>query len=473
VSRHPHLRRDVEHSPRGPHVAAFFDMDGTLLAGFSVLAFWRDQLLSGRMGLGDLWDTATSAASFQRGRVGFGAMLTAMAAMLRGTEEKEYEQTGERLFEDALAALVYPEARELVEAHRERGHTLAIVSAATRYQADPLARDLGIEHVLCSQLEVENGRFTGRAGEACWAGGKATAARGLAEAHGIELDESYFYTDNIADLPLMLEVGRPRAVNPDRRLGSSARSRGWPVLEFESRSLPSALDVVRTGLSLGAMSTVLSLGLPAALLNRDRQRLLNACLSLSGELGRTLAGVQLRVEGEEHLWSQRPAIFLYNRQSSIDPILVAAMLRREFAPVARDALRRLPLLGRLVEATGTVFVGPDIHERGRKPLEPAIEVLRSGTSLMIAPEGSRSPTPMLRPFKRGAFRLALESGVPIVPIVLRNSLDALPRHSLIARRTTVEAVVHTPIPTHDWSRDSLAKQIARVRRLYLETLNPS
>ena len=90
--------------------------------------------------------------------------------MLRGTPEQELVETGERLFDSELAALVYPESRALVTAHLRRGHTVAIVSAATRYQVEPLARDLGIEHVLCTRLEVEDGEvhrplhLAGRAG---------------------------------------------------------------------------------------------------------------------------------------------------------------------------------------------------------------------------------------------------------------------------------------------------------------------
>ena len=96
-------------------------------------------------------DLGISAVSFWRGGVGFSAMMAAMARMLRNTTERELEETGRRLFEEQLAPLVYADARRLVEAHRAQGHTLAIVSAATRYQAEPAARDFGIDDLLCTQ----------------------------------------------------------------------------------------------------------------------------------------------------------------------------------------------------------------------------------------------------------------------------------------------------------------------------------
>ena len=121
-------------------------------------------------------------------------------------------------------------SRALVRAHQEMGHTVAIVSSATRYQADPLARDMGIEHVLCTELEVENGVFTGRVVHpTCYGEGKASAARELAARLGLDLQQSFFYPDSAEDLPLLEAVGNPRPLNPDRRLASIAAERGWPA----------------------------------------------------------------------------------------------------------------------------------------------------------------------------------------------------------------------------------------------------
>ncbi len=469
--RHEHLRAAVERERRGPEVAALFDLDGTLIAGFSIVAFWRDRVLRGETSWDELLEALRAAIGFQAGQLGFSGFLAAVAAGLRGREEKELEETGQRLFEEELATLIYPEARELTAAHRERGHTLGIVSSATRYQVEPVARELEIEHVMCSELEVQDGRFTGRVVHpTVFRAGKAVAARALADRIGLDLSRSFFYTDSVLDLPLLREVGHPWAVNPDGRLENIARSSGWPSVRFRSRGTPTPIDWLRTGLAFGVMSAGIGIATPAALLNRNRAQLLNTAIGVSTDLGAALAGIDLQVSGEQHLWSHRPAVFIFNHQSAIDGILVGKMLRRDFVSVAKQEIRSIPLVGSFARLAGTIFIDRGDHAQAVRALEPAVEALRSGTSLVIAPEGTRSPTPRLGPFKKGAFRLAMAAGVPIVPIVFQNTLDAMPKHALVVRPATVEATVLPPIPTCDWRLEDLNTQIARVRRLYLETL---
>ena len=119
---------------------------------------------------------------------------------------------------------------------------VAILTSATRYLAAPLAADLGIEHILVTQLVVRDGRFTGEAVRpVCYGDGKMYWAERFAAAEGLELDQSYFYTDSITDLPVLERVGEPRVVNPDPRLRRLAVRRGWPVLQLglrETRPAP-------------------------------------------------------------------------------------------------------------------------------------------------------------------------------------------------------------------------------------------
>src|SRR5690606_34397489 len=112
-----------------------------------------------------------------------------------------------------------------------RGDLVAIVTGATRYAAEPLAEELGIEHVVCTRLDVSpSGRFTGRVEQPmCYGAGKIALARKVADAHGLRLEEATFYSDSITDLPLLEAVAEPVAVNPDARLARVARARGWPV----------------------------------------------------------------------------------------------------------------------------------------------------------------------------------------------------------------------------------------------------
>src|SRR5262249_57909184 len=115
---------------------------------------------------------------------GFNELLTEAAGLVKGESEATMQEIGERLSSDSLASEVYPEARAIVRAHRRREHTVAVISSATRYQVEPLARDLGIQHVVCSRLEGSGGRFTGaRDPPLCYREGKPEAALGPPATH--------------------------------------------------------------------------------------------------------------------------------------------------------------------------------------------------------------------------------------------------------------------------------------------------
>jgi len=471
MALHRELIREVEEGPRGPRVGAFFDVDRTLIAGFSAFEFLRDGLGSGLVGPRELGDAVLTALRFQTEQIGFSAFVAGVAGMLRGQLESEFEATGGRIFADRLAGAIYPESRALVEAHFRMGHTVALVSAATRYQIEPLARDLGIEHVMCTQLAVADGRFTGEAVHpACYGDGKAFYARRLARQKKLRLPQSYFYTDSDEDLALLEIVGRPRPLNPNRRLTEIATARGWPVRRFTSRGTPSVRDVVRTGLAVGSLLPSFLLGLPAAAFDGSWRRAVNLATATWGELGTALAGIDVRVSGEEHLWSHRPAVFIFNHQSGIDMMLIAKLLRRDIVAVAKQEIRRNPIFGPVFALAGTVFIDRFNRDKAIEALQPAVDALRQGLSLAIAPEGTRSPTPRLGRFKKGAFHLAMAARVPIVPIVFRNALDALPKHGVIVRPAVIEAVVLPPVHTEKWTADSLDDRIDAVRRQFLEVL---
>ena len=466
------LTREIDESPPGPHVAAFFDLDRTLIAGFSALTFVRDGFRSGRLGASDLVELLFAATSFQLGTVGFSGFLTGTARTLRGFSEEEFARVGEQIFNDQLASEVYPEARAIVEAHRRRGHTIAIVSSATRYQIGPIARDLGIEHVLASSLEVQDGKMTGGiVYPLCYGEGKALFGRRFAAERNIDLAESFFYTDSEEDLPLLEVVGHPRPTNPSRALTTIATRRAWPTQRFTSRGYPGFEQIARTGLAIAALFPSLLLGLPAAALSGNWQDAVNIASSTWGELGTALAGLQVRVRGEEHLWSRRPAVFIFNHQSAIDMLVICKLLRRDFVGIGKQEIKKNPIFGPLMSLAGTVFIDRFHHEKAIQALRPAIDALRQGLSVAIAPEGTRSTTPHPGKFKKGAFFMAMEAGVPVVPIVLRNTLDALPKNWLVVRPTMIDVVVLPPVETRDWKRDDLERHIVEIRDQYTETLD--
>jgi putative phosphoserine phosphatase / 1-acylglycerol-3-phosphate O-acyltransferase len=472
VAVYAEVTREIDEGPEGPGIAAFFDLDRTLLAGYSATAFIRDDFLSGRMGISELLETLAAATRFQLGQIGFSGFMTRTAARLRDRSEDEFQSTAEHIFKDRLAGEIYPESRALVRAHLRRGHTVAIVSSATRYQIEPLARALGIPHVLCTRLEVRDGRFTGDIlRPACYGEGKASAARAFVAPRQIDLAASYFYTDSHEDLPLLELVGHPRPTNPSGTLAEIAVKRGWPAKRFHSRGTPGAMEVLRTSLAAGSVIPSLLLGVPAALVTGSWRRAINVTISTWGELGMALALVDLRVTGEEHLWARRPAVFIFNHQSNIDMLLLCRLLRRDIVGVAKQEVRRNPIFGPVMTLAGTVFIDRFNHERAVAGLAPAVEALRQGLSLVIAPEGTRSETARLGRFKKGAFHLAMTAQVPIVPIVFRNTLDALPKHGVVVRPATIEVVVHPPLSTAGWTAASLDREIEAVHRLYTETLS--
>jgi putative phosphoserine phosphatase/1-acylglycerol-3-phosphate O-acyltransferase len=471
MALHAKLTQEIRTGPRGPKIAALFDLDQTLLAGFSATAFFRERFVSGRMSPRELGDSLLGALSFSLGRTGFSGFMAATTSAYRGTAESVLEEIGQEVFERDLAADIYPESRALVRAHQEMGHTVAVVTSATRYQAEPFARDLRIEHVMCTRLEVEKGVFTGRVVHpTCYGEGKADVARRLSGEHDLELESSYFYTDSHEDLPLLEIVGHPRPLNPNRQLAQIAKERIWPVRRFHSRGTPTAGEVVRSALVYGSVVPAAWAGLAAGLMNRSRREGVNVAGSIWGDLATSLAGVDLRVEGEEHLWSSRPAVFLFNHQSGIDALLMIKLMRRDVTGVAKQEVRANPIFGPMFQAGGVVFIDRANTKKAIEALKPAVEALRQGLSLVIAPEGTRSATPRLGAFKKGAFHIAMQAGVPIVPVVFRNALDALPKRGIVVRPATVEAVVLPPIDTSEWTREGLDAEIAAVRDLYIEVL---
>jgi len=468
---HEQLTREVRSGPSGSRIGAFFDLDQTLFAGFSATSFTREQFSTGRLTPGDLADSIRATVSFTMGRTGFSAFVTATSAVYRGMDEKVLEEAGQRVFEKYLATEIYPESRALVKAHQDMGHTVAIITSATRYQAEPVARELGIEHLLYTELGVEDGVLNGKVVRpTCYGEGKASAGRSLAATYDLDLDESYFYSDSHEDLPLFDIVGHPRPLNPNRKLAQISKERQWPVRRFTSRGTPTVSDVVRTGLLYGALAPSVGFGIAAGLLNRSKREAVNVMGSVWGDLAASAAGIDLRVEGQENLWSARPAVFTFNHQSGLELVLMLKLLRRDFTGIAKKELRNNPVFGPIFRAAGAVFVDRDNTAKAIEALGPAVEALRHGRSLIIAPEGTRSTTASVGAFKKGAFRLAMDAEVPIVPVVFRNVLDALPKGALVVRPAVIEAVVLPPVDTSTWTLDNLDQKIAEVRDRYIEVL---
>ena len=217
--------------------AAFFDLDRTLLRRSSALALagpFRRRGLITRAALvrAGLWQAlfvargASAEAVRRAAEEGLGA--------LRGLTQDELRSIVADALEPVLRPLVYREPVELAERHRERGEPVYIVSAALQEIVDELARDLDFDGAVGTVAEVVDGVYTGRTLRALHASEKALAVRELAERDGLDLGASTAYSDSHTDLPFLEAVGRPVAVNPDRRLRRLALERGWPILRFRA-----------------------------------------------------------------------------------------------------------------------------------------------------------------------------------------------------------------------------------------------
>ncbi len=149
----------------------------------------------------------------------------------RGRRESWLQESCAEWFPRYVLPELQQAGRHAVQRHRDAGDFVAIVTGATRYVAEPVAAELGIPHVICSELELDaDGCFTGRILEPlCYGPGKIERTEKVAEKEGFLLAESTFYSDSITDLPLLEVVKAPVVINPDRRLRRIALKRGWPI----------------------------------------------------------------------------------------------------------------------------------------------------------------------------------------------------------------------------------------------------
>lgn len=214
-------------------VAALFDIDGTLIARNSAPLYMQHLRRTGQARRRDVAWTFYYVCRYKLGLLDLERALAVSMSWIRGRIETVVRSDTREWYQRVIRPYVYPAMAATVEAHRRAGHVPALLTSATRYLAEPLAADLGIEHVLVTQLVVADGRFTGEAVRpVCYGAGKTYWAERFARARGIDLGRSYFYTDSITDLPVLERVGEPRVVNPDPRLRREAARRGWPVLQF-------------------------------------------------------------------------------------------------------------------------------------------------------------------------------------------------------------------------------------------------
>lgn len=213
---------------------AIFDLDNTLIAGDSDHLWGEFLIEQGRVDA-DRYRERNDFfyREYQNGTLDIHAYLEFALAPLKGFAQEELNALHQMFMQHKIHPIMLPKAQELIERHRQQGDTLLIITATNRFVTAPIARLLGISHLLASEPEVSNGCYTGRAaGIPCFQEGKVTRLHAWLAESGQTLRTSYFYSDSANDIPLLKEVSHPVAVDPDPRLRAFALENQIPIISL-------------------------------------------------------------------------------------------------------------------------------------------------------------------------------------------------------------------------------------------------
>jgi HAD superfamily hydrolase (TIGR01490 family) len=220
---------------RPVRTAAFFDLDKTVIAKSSTLAFSKpffDQGLINRRAV--LKSTYAQFLFLMSGadHDQMDRMRSYLTNMCAGWDVEQIKSIVGETLHEIVDPLVFAEAAELIADHKLCGRDVVVVSASGEEIVAPIARALGATHAMATRMVVEDGRYTGEIAFYCYGEGKVEAIRALAAREGYALEHCYAYSDSVTDVPMLEAVGHPTVVNPDRALRKEAVGRGWPVLTF-------------------------------------------------------------------------------------------------------------------------------------------------------------------------------------------------------------------------------------------------
>ena len=453
----------IRSGPQGADIGAVFDLSAVADLHTMAARRFRDP------------GSATAGLLFEQLRQSGGSsgpgLLERLAGHAAGRTPGELAAQSERVFKRGWYDRVYPEAWRLVREHLAARHTVVLTGTVTEYQLQPVAAALEIGHTLGARLRVAGGLFTGGFdGPLPYGPDKAATVADFAAAHGIDLRRSYAYTGSAADLPLLSSVGTPVPIAPDTTLAAATADHGWTRPVVAARTSPTTADRLRTVAGFAALLGGALFGVLSKAYTRDRRTMADALMRYGTGWPLRLCGIRLRVTGAEYARNPRPAVFLFNHQSQFDVLFVPAVLGAGVTGVGKKELIRHPVFGPLMRFVGVTFIDRSNTDRAKASLAPVVHTLRDGLSIAIAPEGTRSYTSQPGKFKKGAFHIAAQAGVPVIPVVIRNAADIGRRDSMIARPGIVDIAVLPPIDSTDWDPADLGQEVAAVRQRYLDTL---
>lgn len=455
------LLAGVHTLPPGPETVVAVDASA-LLAGSPDAAFASARLRAGTTPVSQL---PAEVALVARAAAGAATgtdpdALARLVAGWAGRESGDVEIEARRLFVRETSSGLRPEVWDLVAEHRRAGHTVVLTTSATRFHVQALADDLGIDRIVATPVDGDGNVLSGElAGPVLDGAGKARAIGRVDVACSADPADAALLA--VAARPVAVTTGDADPGLPGPRLVCEPRGGPWP----------GPGEVARTAGFYAAVAGAASTAAGVGLLRWSRRHVVDLTSSVAGDVGLALAGIDVEVTGTEHLWSARPCVFVFNHQSKLDVVLMMKLLRGGFTGVAKAEAARIPGWGQMFALAGVAFVDRGNTAQARDALEPAVRKVRDeGWSLAMAPEGTRSATPRLGRFKKGAFHIAMQAGVPMVPIVLHDAGAVMWRGAQTLRSGTVHVTVLPPVDTSGWSTRTLTAHVDEVRGMFLRTL---
>jgi HAD superfamily hydrolase (TIGR01490 family) len=213
---------------------AIFDLDNTLLGGDSDY-LWGRYLIEQGLVDGEYYERENLRfyEEYKVGTLDIHEFLRFSLKPLSQHGMASLHEWRKNFIQEKIEPIMLPAARALLQRHRDQGHILLIITATNRFVAEPIAARLGVEHLLATEPEIKQGRYTGNvSGVPCFREGKVENLKLWLKATGMNLASSWFYSDSLNDLPLLEMVTHPVAVDPDDTLADHARMRGWPIISL-------------------------------------------------------------------------------------------------------------------------------------------------------------------------------------------------------------------------------------------------
>ena len=332
-------------APRGRRTAAFFDFDGTMIDGYSAMAMMQHRWRRREMSPLEIARLLMVGVEAGLGRADFERFMRVGVRAFRGRQVDDMAEFGEKLMRSrARRRRSTPRRGSWSPRTARKGHTVVVATSALPFQVEPLAREFGVDHVLCTRLEERDGVLTGEVdGPILWGPGKAARGQGRSpKSETIDLEQELRLRQRHRGHRVPRDGRPPDRAQPDQGAGrGSPTSAAGPPPASGRAGGPASRRSCRTVAAYGGLTAGLYAGVGLGLLKRSRKAGMNTTMSLGSDVGaRARRRRSSTSSGEEHLWSHRPAVFIFNHQSWLDGMIVMKLLREDVTAVAKKEVAR-------------------------------------------------------------------------------------------------------------------------------------